>query len=109
MVSKNPMVSFAAVAVTAAGLAVAALIGAGNASADPEDLRFLKAIDEAGIGYDSGSDAISDGNYVCQRLDEGADPDAVLDEYMTASPSLTSRQAKDFILAAADSYCPEYL
>lgn len=109
MFTRNPLASFAVTAIAAAGLAVGALIGAGSAAADVNDYRFLEAIDEAGIAYDTGDDAIYDGKFVCQRLDEGADADTVLAEYEAASPELTTRQAKDFILAAADAYCPEYL
>ncbi|MCP9275442.1 DUF732 domain-containing protein [Mycolicibacterium arenosum] len=109
MIRTTRLASFAVTALAAAGLTTSALIGAGAASAGTVDDLFLEDVANVGIAYDTASGAINDGQLVCQRLDEGADPDDILADYRAASPELTVRQAKGFIVAAATAYCPEYL
>lgn len=108
MITTTRIASFAVTALATVGLSAAALAGAGAASADSTDY-FLDDVASIGISYDSEADAVSDGLLVCQRLDEGSDPSAVLSDYRASSPDLTVKQAKGFILAAAGAYCPEYL
>ena len=100
---------FAVTAVAAAGLGAAAFAGAGTASAGSADTEFLRTVDQIGIVYDSPEDAFHDAHLVCERLDYGTDPDDILESYLEVSPDLTTRDGKDFILAAATAYCPEYL
>lgn len=109
MIRCTRLASFAVTALAATGLAVSALVGAGAASAGTVDDLFLEDVADAGIVYDTASGAISDGQLVCQRLDAGTEPDDILADYRAASPELSVRQAKAFIVAAATAYCPEYL
>jgi hypothetical protein len=102
-------VSLAVSAVAAAGIGAAALAGAGAASAVNPDRDFLDDVASIGISYTSDKDAVFDGKLVCQRLDQGVDPNDVLADYRTASPDVSVKQAKGFILAAAGAYCPEHL
>jgi Protein of unknown function (DUF732) len=75
---------FAATAIAAAGLGLAAITTAGTASAltSPDD-DFLAAISNAGIGYDSARVAISNALYVCDAIDDGADPLDLGDEILS--------------------------
>lgn len=109
MIRTARVASLAVTALAAAGLGAVALVGAGAASASTADDLFLQDVAGAGIVYDTDRDAIRDGGLVCQRLDEGADPDDILADYRAASPDLTVKQGKAFIVAAAGAYCPEYL
>jgi hypothetical protein len=109
MIRTTRVVSFAVTAIAAAGIGAAALVGAGTASATTADDAFLRDVARAGISYDTDLDAMSDADLVCQRLDEGADPDDILADYRAASPELSVKQGKAFIVAAATAYCPEYL
>jgi hypothetical protein len=109
MSTTTRIASFAAAVTLAAGIGAAALAGAGAANAINPDRAFLDDIAGVGISYTSDKDAVSDGKLVCQRLDQGADPNDVLADYRTASPDVSVKQAKGFILAAAGAYCPEHL
>ncbi len=108
MVTTNRAAGFAATAVAAAGLGFAALAGAGAAGAlSSVDDVFLANISDEGIEYDSAATAISNAHYVCNAIDDGADPLDLGDEIL-ANTDLTTRQAAVFVVESVFTYCPEY-
>ncbi len=100
--------TFAGTAIVAGALGLAAVATAGTAGAlSSVDDRFLNKISAEGIGYDSSKDAIFAAHDLCSALDDGADPvDLGLD--LLHHTDLTTDQAAAFVVAAVDSYCPEY-
>jgi Protein of unknown function (DUF732) len=107
MFASHRVVTFAATAITAAGLGLAAVGGAATASAlGSVDDEFLAAIDDEGIAYDSPRVAISNAYYVCGAIDDGADPVDLGDEIL-ASTDLTTHQAAVFVVESVYNYCPE--
>jgi hypothetical protein len=107
MFATNRVARFAATAVAAAGLGLAALAGAGTAGAfsSPDD-EFLANIADEGISYDSARTAVSNAHYVCGAIDDGADPLDLGDEIL-ANTDLTSHQAAVFVVESVFTYCPE--
>jgi hypothetical protein len=95
-------------ALVAGALGLAALATAGTAGAlSSVDDDFLSAITAEGIGYDSPKDAIYAAHDLCVALDHDADPvDLGMD--LLHSSDLTTDQVAAFVVAAVDSYCPEY-
>lgn len=103
------LTKFAVPAIAAAGLSLAALSGAGVASAGSADTGFLNELDEIGIIYPSATDVITDAHVVCNRLDDGEDPDDILASFREYQPDLSAKSAHAFLVASARAYCPEYL
>jgi hypothetical protein len=108
MFAPRNLTKFAGTAIVAGALGLAAVATAGTAGAlSSVDDTFLKVISAEGIGYDSPKDAIYAAHDVCFALDDGADPvDLGLD--LLDDTDLTTQQAATFVIAAVDSYCPEY-
>ena len=99
---------FAAVAIAATGLGLAAFAGAGTANAFYSvDDEFLNAISDEGISYDSAGTAVSNAHYVCGSIDDGADPLDLGDEIL-ANTDLTTHQAAVFVVESVFNYCPEH-
>lgn len=108
MFASPRVIRFAATAIATAGLGLAAITTAGTASAltSPHD-DFLAAISDAGIGYDSPRVAISNALYVCDAIDDGADPLDLGDE-MLSNTDLTLHQAAVFVVESVFNYCPAH-
>ena len=109
MIATQKLAKFAVTAIAAAGLGAAAFAGAGTASAGTVDAQFVDDIAKIGITYDSPKDAIFDAHVVCNKLDGGTDPDAVVAAYRKASSDISVKEAQGFVVAAASAYCPEYV
>ena len=108
MFATNRVTTFAATAIAAAGLGLAAFAGAGTASAlTSTDDEFLSNISDEGISYDSARTAISNAQYVCGSIDDGADPLDLGDEIL-ANTDLTTHQAAVFVVESVFNYCPEH-
>jgi hypothetical protein len=107
MYASHRFAKFAASALVAGGLGLAAVATAGTAGAiSSSDDTFLAEISAEGISYDSQKDAIYAAHDVCIALDEGADPVDLGMEILDAT-DLTTDQAAVFVLASVDTYCPE--
>ena len=75
MYASHRFAKFAASALVAGGLGLAAVATAGTAGAiSSTDDTFLAEITAEGISYDSPKDAIYAAHDVCFALDDGADP-----------------------------------
>jgi len=108
MYASHRFAKFAASALVAGGLGLAAVATAGTAGAiSSTDDTFLDVISAEGISYDSPKDAIYAAHDVCFALDEGADPVDLGMEILDAT-DLTTDQAAVFVLASVDTYCPEF-
>jgi Protein of unknown function (DUF732) len=108
MFATNRVTTFAVTAVAATGFGLAALVGAGTASAFTSvDDEFLAAISAEGISYDSSRVAVSNAQYVCGAIDDGADPIDLGDEILS-NTDLTTHQAAVFVVESVFNYCPEY-
>jgi hypothetical protein len=108
MFAMHRVTRFVATAIAAAGLGLAALSTAATASAltSPDD-DFLAAIRDEGISYDSARVAVSNAEYVCSSLDDGADPLDLGDEILSNS-DLSTHQAAVFVVESVYNYCPEH-
>jgi len=109
MFATHRVARFAATAVAAAGLGLAAFAGTGTASAvtSSADDEFLSAISDEGISYDSAKAAVSNAQYVCGAIDDGADPLDLGDEILS-NTDLSMPQAAVFVVESVLNYCPEH-
>ncbi len=108
MFSRHRFTEFAGTALVAGALGLAAVATAGTAGAvSSTDDAFLTEISNEGISYDTERAAISNAHYVCDSLDEGADP-VDLGEEILNNTDLTTHQAAVFVVASVGNYCPEY-
>lgn len=89
-----------------ATLGAAALATAGTAGAlSSADNAFLSDLDNAGIGYDDASVAVSNAHTVCDALDAGYAPEDIAMELLSAN-DLTVQQAATVVVASVEAYCP---
>jgi hypothetical protein len=108
MNASHRFAKFAATALVAGGLGLAAVATAGTAGAiSSADDTFLAEITAEGIAYDSPKDAIYAGHDVCFAIDEGADP-VDLGMESLENTDLTTDQVAVLVIASVDNYCPEY-
>lgn len=107
MFATNRVATFTATAIAAAGLGLAALAGAGTAAAfSSVDDEFLSNISDEGISYDTPATAVGNARYVCNALDDGADPLDLGDEILS-NTDLSTHQAAVFVVESVFNYCPE--
>jgi hypothetical protein len=95
-----------------ATLAAVALLGplgaaAPIAGADPQDDRFLAALQSQGITYQSAPAAIAAGHSVCAELDHGETPNQVAQDVISNS-DLDPYHAGYFVGVSIGAYCPYY-
>jgi hypothetical protein len=108
MFATNRFAKFAATAVAATGLGLAAFATAGTASAlGSADDSFLSQLDSAGIGYDSAKVAVTNAHTVCAKLDSGQSVGSIGAEILQ-NTDLTTHQAAVFVVSSVSSYCPKY-
>jgi Protein of unknown function (DUF732) len=108
MNAAHRLTKFAGTAIVAGALGLAAVATAGIAGAiSSTDDAFLTEISSEGIAYDTPKAAISNAHYVCDALDEGADP-VDLGQEILDNTDLTTHQAAVFVVASVGNYCPEY-
>jgi len=75
--------------------------------ADPNDDKFLAAMQAQSITYRSPDAAIAAAHLVCTRLDQGADKGQVAQEVMD-NTDLDPYHAGYFVGASVGAYCPQY-
>ena len=89
---------------------LAALIGlAAPAHADPDpDAGFLDALNNAGITYHNGPDAIAIGLRACQMMDQGRPEPDVIKSMTQQNSGFTDDAATKFTQIAESVYCPQH-
>lgn len=95
-------------AVVSAAVLVA-LASPAYAGSAGDDVKFLAALGQAGIGYNSPAQAIAVGNAVCQLLAAGRPAAEITWELVTGNQGINRDAATKFAAIAANAYCPQYL
>jgi hypothetical protein len=96
----------------AATLMTAALLGPFGAAvptvrADPNDDKFLPALQSQGITYQSPEAAIAAGHHVCEKLDQGETETQVAQDVID-STDLDPYHAGYFVGASVGAYCQQF-
>jgi hypothetical protein len=94
-------------------LAVLASVGAAiglaaPAQADP-NADFLAGLNNAGITYQGGSDAIGIGQRACQLLDQGHSEADVIKGMTEQNSGFTTDGATKFVQIAENTLCPQHI
>jgi hypothetical protein len=104
---------FATVAATiGVALAVPALADPppGPVPDDPAaDAHFLDTLNQAGMSYRNGADAVAAGRMACNMMISGRSEKDVIDELSMRNPGLNGGGAMKFAALASSTYCPDYL
>lgn len=89
----------------------ASVIGlAAPVQADPDpDSSFLAALNNAGITYQNGSDAIAIGRRACELMDQGHPEPDVIKSMTEQNPGFTIDAATQFTQIAESIYCPQHI
>jgi hypothetical protein len=89
---------------------LAALIGlAAPAHADPDPgTSFLNTLNNAGITYHNGPEAINIGRRVCQLMDQGHPQPDVIKSMTQQNSGFTDDGATKFTQIAESVYCPQH-
>jgi hypothetical protein len=87
------------------------LIGlATPAHADPEpDTSFLGALNNAGITFHTGSDAVAIGRRACQLMDQGHSESDVVKGMTEQNAGFGTDAATKFTQIAETIYCPQHI
>lgn len=96
------------------GLAVPALAdpdpSPGPVPDDPAaDAHFLDTLNQAGMTYRSGPDAVAAGRMACNMMISGRSEMDVVNELSARNPGLNNGGAMRFAALASSTYCPQYL
>jgi Protein of unknown function (DUF732) len=96
------------------GLAVPALAdpnpSPGPVPDDPAaDAHFLDTLNQAGMTYRNGADAVAAGRMACNMMISGRSEMDVVNELSTRNPGLNNGGAMKFAALASSTYCPQYL
>ncbi|MGA8546967.1 MAG: DUF732 domain-containing protein [Mycobacterium sp.] len=96
-------------------LAVPALADPGDPPPGPvpddpaADAHFLDTLNQAGMTYRSGPDAVAAGRMACNMMISGRSEKDVVDELSMRNPGLNGGGAMKFAALASSTYCPDYL
>ena len=107
-----PLMLATVAAATGLALAVPALADPppGPVPDDPAaDAHFLDALNQAGMTYRNGADAVAAGRMACNMMISGRSEKDVVDELSMRNPGLNSGGAMRFAALASSTYCPDYL
>jgi hypothetical protein len=91
---------------------LAALLSlAAPAQADPGDPNadFLTALNNAGITYQSGPDAVGIGRRACELMDQGHSQADVIKAMTDQNPGFTTGGATQFVEIAENTLCPQHI
>jgi len=89
--------------------AFGAVLGlAAPAQADPNG-DFLAALNNAGITYHNGPDAIGIGQRACQLMDQGHSEADVIKGMTEQNAGFTNNGATRFVQIAEKVYCPQHI
>jgi hypothetical protein len=87
----------------------AALIGLAAPAHADRDGAFLAALNNAGITYKSGPDAIGIGRRACALMDQGHPQPDVVKAMMDQNPGFTNDAANRFVEIAENTLCPQHI
>jgi len=99
-------------AATGLALAVPALADPppGPVPDDPAaDAHFLDTLNQAGMTFRNGPDAVAAGRMACNMMISGRSETDVINELAMRNPGLNSGGAMKFAALASSTYCPDYL
>jgi len=87
----------------------AAVIGLAAPAQADVDGDFLAGLNNAGITYQSGPDAIGIGRRACDLMDQGHPPADVIKAMTDQDPGFTNDAAARFLEVAENTLCPQHL
>jgi hypothetical protein len=87
----------------------AAVIGLAAPARADADGDFLAGLNNAGITYQSGPDAISIGRRACDLMDQGHPPANVIKAMTDQNPGFTNDAAARFLEVAENTLCPQHI
>jgi hypothetical protein len=94
-------------------LAVLAGVGAAIGLAAPaqadSNADFLAGLNNAGITYQGGSDAIGIGRHACQLMDQGHSEADVIKGVTEQNSGFTTDGATKFVQIAENTFCPQHI
>lgn len=93
--------------VALAGLVV--VIGFAAPARADSDGDFLAALNNAGITYQSGPDAIGIGHHACKLMDQGHPEADVIKGMTEQNAGFTTGAATKFVQIAENVYCPQHI
>jgi hypothetical protein len=96
-------------ALTAGTLTLAALLAAGAANAQTPDEQFLGMLQDQGISFGATQAAIGVAHHVCDSLGGGMEPSDISSNIAAANPGIDRQTALVIVVAAAQSYCPQFV
>lgn len=73
------------------------------------DAHFLDTLNQAGMTFRNGADAVAAGRMACNMMISGRSEKDVVDELSMRNPGLNSGGAMRFAALASSTYCPDYL
>jgi hypothetical protein len=73
------------------------------------DAHFLDTLNQAGMTYRNGADAVAAGRMACNMMISGRSEKDVVDELSMRNPGLNGGGAMRFAALASSTYCPDYL
>ncbi|HUB54141.1 MAG TPA: DUF732 domain-containing protein [Mycobacterium sp.] len=107
-----PLMLATVAAATGLALAVPALADPppGPVPDDPAaDAHFLDTLNQAGMTFRNGPDAVAAGRMACNMMISGRSETDVINELAMRNPGLNSGGAMKFAALASSTYCPDYL
>lgn len=87
----------------------AALIGLAAPAPADADGDFLAGLNNAGITYKNGPDAIGIGRRACDLMDQGHPPADVIKAMTDQNPGFTNDAAAKFLDIAENWLCPQHI
>jgi hypothetical protein len=87
----------------------AAVIGLAAPAQADGDRDFLGGLNNAGITYQSGPDAIGIGRRACDLMDQGHPPADVIKAMTDQNPEFTNDGAAKFLEIAENTLCPQHI
>jgi hypothetical protein len=110
-----PLMLATVAATVGLALAVPALADPGGPPPGPvpddpaADAHFLDTLNQAGMSYRNGADAVAAGRMACNMMISGRSEKDVVDELSMRNPGLNGGGAMKFAALASSTYCPDYL
>jgi hypothetical protein len=87
----------------------AAVVGLAAPAQADADGDFLAGLNNAGITYQSGPDAIGIGRRACDLMDQGHPPADVIKAMTDQNPGFTNDAAGKFLEVAENTLCPQHI
>ncbi len=73
------------------------------------DATFLAELNQAGVPYQNGADAVAVGKRACQLMDQGYSEVDVIKNVSASNPGLSESEAAKFTTIAVTNYCPQHV